>query len=273
MKMFPRNTGDFIARRPDVTNPSGLVLTIGGLVALLALALFLSIAEDVVMRDPLVVVDQWIAAAVYTWRNPLLTDAMLFFTNLGGARVVVISLVLAGSWMALRGHLLFAAGLLSSVVFGEAIVWGLKGVMHRPRPPVEHALVAAAGASFPSGHSFVAFSLYGFIACFAMWHERKNLVRVTLGCLFLLCAFLIGLSRIYLGVHWLSDVLAAYLLGTAWVATTLTIILSLEKTSLGNSLARSPYPRKGLWEMGLFLLWLMTIVFSYIYDFGSMLFA
>ena len=126
MKMFPRNTGDFIGRRPDVASPSGWVLTIGGLVAVLALALFLSIAEDVVMRDPLVFVDQWIAAAVYTWRNPLLTDVMLFFTSLGGARVVVISLVLASSWMALRGHLLFVAGLFSSVVLGEAIV-GIEG--------------------------------------------------------------------------------------------------------------------------------------------------
>ena len=266
--MDQRGIVNFIARRMDATKPSGAVLTIGGLVAVLALALFLSIAEDVVMRDPLVVVDQRIAAAVYTWRNPLLTDAMLFFTNLGGARVVVISLVLAGTWMALRGRLLFVVGLLSSVVFGEAIVWGLKGVIHRPRPPIEHALVAAAGASFPSGHSFVAFSLYGFIACFAIWHERKNFVRVTLGCLFLLCAFLIGLSRIYLGVHWLSDVLAAYLLGTAWVAATLTIILSLEKTSLGYGLARSPYVRIERWEMGLFVLWLTAIVFCYIYDLG-----
>ena len=268
--MNPRNIVHFFARRLDAANPSGLVLTIGGLVALLASALFLSIAEDVVMHDPLVVIDQQIAAAVSTWRNPLLTDAMLFFTNLGGARVVVISLVLASSWMALRGRLLFIVGLLSSVVFGEAIVWVLKGVLQRPRPPLEHALVVASGASFPSGHSFVAFSFYGFVACFAIWHEHKNLVRVALGCLFLLLAFLIGLSRIYLGVHWLSDVLAAYLLGTAWLAVTLTITLSLEKTSIGYSLARSPHPRIEFWGVGLFLIWLMTIVLSYIYDFGSM---
>ena len=264
---------NFIARRLDATKPRGLVLTIGGLVALLALALFLSIAEDVVMRDPLVVIDQQIAAVVYTWRNPLLTDVMLFFTNLGGARVVVISLVLASSWMALRGRLLFVIGLLSSVVGGEAIVWGLKGVLQRPRPPIEHALVAASGASFPSGHSFVAFSLYGIIACFAILYARQNLLRVALGCLFLLLSFLIGLSRIYLGVHWLSDVLAAYLLGTAWLAATLAAILSLEKTSIGYSLARPPYPHMGLCKTWLFLLWLVAIMFSYVYDFGSILFA
>ena len=263
----------FIARRRDAASPSGLVVTIGGLVALLALALFLGIAEDVVMRDPLVVVDQQIAAAAYAWRNPLLTDAMLFFTNLGGARVVVISLVLVGGWMALCGRLLFVVGLLSSVVIGEAIVWELKGVLQRPRPPIEHALVAAAGASFPSGHSFVAFSLYGFIASFAIWQVHKNLVRGALGCLFLLLAFLIGLSRIYLGVHWLSDVLAAYLLGTAWLATTLTIILSLEKTSVGQSLAWSPYPRTGIWGIGLFMLWLVAIVLCFTSDMGYIWFT
>ena len=244
---------------------AGLTLTLGVLAALGFLALFLSIAEDVVMHDPLVMLDEKVAAIAYRFRNPTLNEVMLALTDLGAWQTVMAGMVLAAIWMVLRGRPILGIGLCVSVLMGEALVWILKGLLVRPRPSVDHALVTASGASFPSGHAFVAFAFYGYIVLLAFRHAT-GAKRAILGTIFIIIAFAIGVSRIYLGAHWPTDVLASYLLGVVWLATLFFMIPLFEQTGLGQFLARPDRQPGTALAIGLVLVWLAVFFLRYLSD-------
>jgi len=98
----------------------------------------------------------------------------------------------------------------------------LKGLFVRPRPYFEHPLLIETSYSFPSGHAMESFVLYGMLAYFAVlaletWRARTAVVFGTA-----LLVLLIGLSRMYLGVHYFSDVVAGYAAGGVWLSALIT---------------------------------------------------
>lgn len=114
------------------------------------------------------------------------------------------------------------------ISIGSALsVWGLKLFFSIPRPADPIALMTLDSFSFPSGHAAAAATLYGFLLWMMLGTGRNGRTRAALAVLFFAIIILIGLSRLYLGVHYLSDVLAGYFVGFAWVA-------------IGIALARSP---------------------------------
>lgn len=125
---------------------------------------------------------------------------------------IVLGIVAAGSlllWYANKRAFLFPLWL--SLGVAEAATLILKNTIMRPRP--EMAAVVENSFSFPSGHATVAVALYGFFAylLFRMCRTRNEKILVCVVGAFLI--LLIGLSRLYLGVHYVSDVLAGYLVG------------------------------------------------------------
>jgi len=106
-----------------------------------------------------------------------------------------------------------ASNLLLAAAGGQGVVYGLKALFHRARP---EAVFASLGYSFPSGHAFAAVALYGMLAYWlARGQERPRAVGVWgAGILLIL---LIGFSRIYLGVHYASDVAAGFAAGLPWL--------------------------------------------------------
>ncbi len=244
---------------------AGLKLTLGFVVAAGFLALFLSVAEDVVMRDPLVVFDEKVAAIAYGFRSPTLNAVMLAFTDLGAWQTVFAGMVLAVIWMALRGQVILALGLCVSVCIGEVLVWTLKGLLLRPRPSVDHALITASGASFPSGHAFVAFAFYGYLAVLA-FRLLAGKIGAVLRAGFLIVAMAIGLSRIYLGAHWPSDVLASYFLGIAWLATLFSMIPLVEQSGFGQRLVTKDRQPSTAFAVGLVAVWLAVFFIRYFSD-------
>lgn len=106
-----------------------------------------------------------------------------------------------------------ASNLLLAAAGGQGVVYGLKALFHRARP---EAVFASLGYSFPSGHAFAAVTLYGMLAYWlARGQERPRAVGVWgAGILLIL---LIGFSRIYLGVHYASDVAAGFAAGLPWL--------------------------------------------------------
>lgn len=139
---------------------------------------------------------------------------MLFLTALGSAPAVIAQVCLATAYLLHRGYRAFAGGLSAAVGLGWLLETVLKVAVHRPRPELPH-LVSAGGYSFPSGHSFVSFVLYGYLALLlGRLAPRSRWARVSL----LLVAAGIGLSRVYLGVHYPTDVLGGWVLGAAWLA-------------------------------------------------------
>lgn len=122
--------------------------------------------------------------------------------------VAVLYLYFVKKW---RIEGLFLA--LSGTVSGLLIV-ATKGLYARVRPAIEH-LVVAQGFSFPSGHSAGSMMIYGFMLIIAHQRLTSKPIRLLVEGFFLALIFLIGLSRIYLGVHYPTDVLAGFLLGFA----------------------------------------------------------
>jgi membrane protein DedA with SNARE-associated domain/membrane-associated phospholipid phosphatase len=220
---------EFVRARLSPEGYLGLHLTAGALFLIGASWLFGAIAEDVLSGDPLTVVDLHVAAWLHTHATAGLTTAMVFVSRLGSAPVVVGVIVLMAlflSWSRLWYWLLA----LSLVVPGGVVLnILLKHAFHRPRPVWDNPLQSMAGYSFPSGHTMAATVLYGFLGTYLVWTFPPWCWRVSAVLVAFSLVALIGFSRIYLGVHYLSDVLAAIVEGIAWLALCLTAVFAWKR--------------------------------------------
>ena len=218
----------FVRARLSPRGYLGLHLTLGALTLVGASWLFGGIAEDVVTGDPLTVVDAHVAAWFHARTIPLLTLPMLLITNLHGTwSITVLSLALAivlirqRAWYWLQALVLVVpGGMLLNVL--------TKHAFRRARPDFADPILALTTYSFPSGHVAAATLLYGLLAAVIVTRIDAWGSRVLVGLLALLAVTLVALSRLYLGAHYLSDVLAGFAESTAWLALCLTAMHTLK---------------------------------------------
>lgn len=219
---YPRFFG-FIKRRLTRSEKYGLYLTIGVLFTLFFIWLFFGIIQDYIGTDPLIRADLRIINLVSHFRTPKLNQIMLFFTYLAKGEIITVAVIFSLIILFLIRKWSYFNSLLIFVLGGELFVWIIKNIIERPRPPLAEALVIENSYSFPSGHSFIAIAFYGLITFFLFeTFKRKWLKAITL-ILGLILVVLIGASRIYLGAHWPSDVLASYASGLAWLSIIITV--------------------------------------------------
>lgn len=189
------------------------------LLSLLALSatIFLALAEDVWFREGFAW-DAPIALAIHRLPQPWLDGAMETITWTGGPGALLGTLA-ASMWLLRRRRRARALLILGSYATAVAFTLALKQVFQRPRPALFPPLVVANGYSFPSGHTFAALILYGLLAAY-LWQDGRRAPAL------LLVAWgpLIGLSRIYLGVHYPSDVLASLTVGALWILPGLALM-------------------------------------------------
>jgi membrane protein DedA with SNARE-associated domain/membrane-associated phospholipid phosphatase len=200
----------------------GLHLTIGLLAAGGCAWLFGGLAQDVVSNDPLVSFDLAVATALHDLATPPLTTFFLIVTALGSIETIALVSLLGAVVFGVRRRWLYLGTWLAAVAGSAALNQLLKALFGRPRPYFEHPLVLETSYSFPSGHAMESLVLYGMLAYFAVltlktWRTRTAIVFGT-GLLVLL----IGFSRLYLGVHYFSDVVAGYAAGGVWLSTCIT---------------------------------------------------
>ena len=192
-------------------------------VALGAVAVFLWLAAAV-MSGQAGAFDTAVRAHVHTTAFPALTYTMRGLTGLGEA----VFLVTLGSLIVWRlvvsGRRAEATLLAAAALGGEALDQALKFWFRRPRPAAFFGL-APANYSFPSGHALVSLCFYLTLAEIFIDPEWPRGRRLAARALAVLLAGLVGLSRIYLGVHYPTDVLAGYAAAVAW----LTLLRSLYK--------------------------------------------
>mgnify|MGYP000896321961 FL=1 len=164
-------------------------------------------------------------------RSALLTSAFRMITALGDVRAVIPLIVISAALLMWRGRRDLAAVLVASSVGTWVVVNTMKLMVHRPRPPQSVRLVTASGWSFPSGHAGQAAAAYLALALLFAVTIRRTWVAVVVLAAGAVIAVLIGASRVYLGVHWLSDVIAGWAVAIAWLAVLLAVLSWRRRTS------------------------------------------
>lgn len=150
-------------------------------------------------------------------------------TALGSPVVLVIVVLSSATWLWVRKQRNAVALLLASTLGARLMNAFLKGLFGRPRPDVELHLMTASSASFPSGHAMDSAAIYLTIAALLAQEVQPRSQRIYLVGLAAFMSFLIGVSRVYLGVHYPSDVLAGWCAGLAWALLCWTIARHLQK--------------------------------------------
>ncbi|OZB97678.1 phosphatase PAP2 family protein [Paenibacillus sp. XY044] len=187
------------------------------LVTSLVLGVLFIIMMILVGADRIVWFDKSIINAVQGMESEGLTRVMKGFTFLGSSLVATLLSVIAFLflWLVLRHRKELLMFILS---VGGSEIWNIiiKNWMHRQRPNT-HRLIEISGFSFPSGHSMAAFALYGTLT-YLLWRHipalAGRLVMIVIG---VVLTLFIGISRIYLGVHYPSDVFGGYLASATWL--------------------------------------------------------
>lgn len=145
-----------------------------------------------------------------------LQHAAVDITSLGGHAVLITLVVLIAGFLLIDRRRASAALVLASSIGATLVSLGLKLLFARPRPDVVEHLVGVSTPSFPSGHALLSAAIYLTLgALLAREFPQPALRRYFLGAAVTLTV-LVGLSRIYLGVHWPSDVLAGWVIGSLW---------------------------------------------------------
>ncbi|HSU44428.1 MAG TPA: VTT domain-containing protein [Casimicrobiaceae bacterium] len=202
----------------DLLDPGrheALALLISATLLVAGAWLFLGVVEDVVTQDTLVDVDRAMYAALQGVRTRWADEVMVTVTELASAHVVIAVIAAVGAWFAITRRFRTLAYWLTAAGVAEVLVWGLKSGFERARPATPYAAIDEF--SFPSGHAAISMVVYGFLA-FLIGHRKPVSKQTLLALGAVAIAALVAFSRLYLGAHWLSDVIASFGLAIAWVA-------------------------------------------------------
>jgi undecaprenyl-diphosphatase len=195
---------------------TGVLLLGALLISAAALFVFGWLTEEVLEGDTQQF-DAFVRTAIHQLASPGLTRLMQVFSFLGSfASVITLSLVVACVSIYYRRTRL-AAWLGITMLGATVLDVALKHAFHRVRP-VAFFGVAPSSYSFPSGHALGSFCFYGVLAAILSGHVRGRVAKFCLWIATALLIGMIGLSRIYLGMHYPSDVIAGYFAGAVWVA-------------------------------------------------------
>lgn len=173
-----------------------------------------------------IAIDEAVFQFIVSLRIDFLIKFLEFFTNLGDTEIMVLWTLIVAGVLFFKKHYIYSCGIILSIGIAELMSFILKNAIGRARPPSDLALIMADSASFPSGHTIAAIAFFGFLAYFFYKNTARKFLRITLIFICIVIIFLAGFARIYLGVHWPSDVLAGYMLGGVWL---LIIIKLIEK--------------------------------------------
>ena len=195
----------------------GLPFTILLLLTSINLAMLSELAEHVVNSGNMKTLDMNVSGWFFNLRNPVLSKGLYYFTQLGSFYGVTIGTALVSLFLMWqrRGFQLLAS--LISVLGSSISMYYSKLYFHRERPLNIAYYTTENSFSFPSGHSTSAMALVGLLCYFCLTEIKNKTTRILLFLMGVMYILLIGISRIYLGVHFLTDVLAGYLLGFLWV--------------------------------------------------------
>ncbi len=178
--------------------------------------------------------DNFIIEHVVSWRTPLHTEWMKSVTLVGNLIGYVLIIPILTIFFIIRKNWRLSIEITLVLLLSSGLNVVLKNIIGRERPPEIGRLVEAQFYSFPSGHAMSAITFYGFIIYLSAILIKKAWLKTLIIVLCLVMTVLIGFSRIYLGVHFPSDILAGYLAGFAWLMFCVLVLnlITLSKLKL-----------------------------------------
>ena len=196
-----------------------LAITIAGI------AVFALLADSVSDKAAITDLDIRFDNALHAHASPVGVTIAKAVSFIGGPAAMAVLMVAGAIYLLVRREMLLLYGWLVAFIGGGALDWALKTIFQRNRPSFPDAFVHVGGYSFPSGHSMGSLIGYGMLAYVIAHSTRGRRIDVVVGVCAAVLVLAIGFSRLYLGAHYLSDVLAGFAAGMVWLAAN---IIALE---------------------------------------------
>lgn len=219
-----------VDRAGSLLGALGLFVIAGVIVAGIGSWIFSELAERV-MAGGTQAFDEAVLRWAFSHHSPALDSVMLEITTLGTGTVVLMIVCVAALFLTLTKHKYSALLLIVATAGGLLLDMWLKHWFGRPRPHVFVWGTQAFGSSFPSGHAMSATIAYSTVAYLAARLHSRLWARWLTMSLAMLVIFLICFSRVYLGVHYPSDVLAGVIVGLAWAAFCMAMLEGIQRFS------------------------------------------
>ena len=212
----------------------------GALLVAACLWIFAAIADAIPERGGLVHFDQF-AERWLQLHGTETGESIFSYVSLLGAPVLIAVITIAILAYAYRRDWRRAVGLLTASAGGALLNYLLKMVFHRGRPEFATEFISRSTWSFPSGHAMDSVAGYGFLVFLLLQHPHSTARRRAIIVAYLVLVGAVGYSRVYLGVHYASDVIGGWVAGAAWLVVCMTgYRLPLSRTSSSAALADPP---------------------------------
>ncbi|HET8753069.1 MAG TPA: phosphatase PAP2 family protein, partial [Salinimicrobium sp.] len=200
--------------RKNENLPFYILIFLSFVVFVLGINFFVELTDDL---SSLKSFDNKVFDFFISFRNPQLTEFFVIITDIGDFYGYLVATCLVTIFLFIKfRHWKFILQLLAVVILSALSNIMLKKFIDRARPGIEH-LVVVETLSYPSGHAMSAMAFYGFLTYLSFHIKMSRILRVFLCTIFVSLILLIGISRIYLGVHFPTDVIGGFIAGLIWV--------------------------------------------------------
>jgi undecaprenyl-diphosphatase len=214
---------------PRIASLIATVSTVALLSCLVILYILAQLSEEVLEQEAFSF-DKTILLWIHQFSNPVLDTVMLNITRLADPHTTVLIAAIALSILWVRRYYQEAKIFLLNGLGGTILSYGLKLVFSKSRPQLWNSPISETSYSYPSGHALGSMVLYGFLAYLLATFSPKY--AKVYYCIAAILITLVGLSRLYLGVHWPTDIIAGYGVGFLWITVCITLLKLQQRKSL-----------------------------------------
>lgn len=223
-----------------------LYLILGLTISSVCLWLFAGLAKQVLDNAPITAIDQGLANALHARATPIGTTMYRIVTAFGGSGIIAIAIAI-GLFLLIRRRWSYLTVWVIALAGGGLLSLQMKTIFARPRPVFMNPILIEESFSFPSAHAMTSMITYGILAYF-LWHEVRNrILRILIVFATVMLVILVGISRMTLGVHYLSDVLGGFMAGGLWLGVCIAVFSILQRgekrlAEIDRQEAGSPLP-------------------------------